>query len=165
MMAAVRPFAPHCSHFRAPIRSTAIRQSGPPMKAFHRPLLALLVCALSVMPAAADPVVDAFYARCTAENAYQLPPGDLDGACACMAPVLASFLTADARRQIEDAIKSGKPVSFAGSPFKGNPADLARSAIAQCPAVGEAMYRQKCAGNSEGAPACREMRKMLDTVP
>ena len=135
------------------------------MKTCRRPLLAMLACALSAMPAAADPVVDAFDARCTAENAYRLPPADLDGACACMAPVLASFLSADARRQIEDAIKSGKPVSFAGSPFNGNPGDLARSAIAQCPAVGEAMYRQKCAGKNGGAPACREMRKMLDAAP
>jgi hypothetical protein len=47
-------------------------------------------------------------------------------------------------------------------PYKGNPAELARSAIKQCPAVGAAMYQQKCAGNNEAAPQCQEMKGMID---
>lgn len=73
--------------------------------------------------AAADPVVDAFYNRCVSENAYQMAPNELEGACACMAPVMVSFLTDDARRQVEQAIKNNAPVSLGASPFKGNPAD------------------------------------------
>ena len=135
------------------------------MKATGSLSLAILACMTIARPAeAADPVADAFYARCTAENAYQMQPPELDEACACMAPVLASFLTVDAHKQIEDSLKTGKPASFAGSPFKGNPADLARAAIKQCPMVGAAMYRQKCAGKNEGAPECQEMKKMLDAA-
>jgi hypothetical protein len=125
-------------------------------------ILATLACMALARPAEADPVVDAFYARCISENAYQMQAPELGGACTCMAPVLASFLTVDARMQIEDSLKTGKPVSFGGSPFMGNPADLARSAIKRCPMVGAAMYRQKCAGKNEGAPECREMKKMID---
>jgi hypothetical protein len=135
------------------------------MKAIGSLGLAILVSMMLARPVeAADPVADAFYARCTAENAYQMQPPELDKACACMAPVLASFLTDESRRQIEDAIRTGKPVSFAGSPFKGNPADLARRAIKQCPMVGAAMYRQRCTGQNEGAPECQEMKKMLDAA-
>lgn len=122
---------------------------------------ALLLSAALAPAAEADPVVDAFYLRCVSENSYQMEPADLEGACACMAPVMVSFLTAEARKSIEEAIKANKPVSVTGSPFKGNPADLARDAIRQCPAVGEAMYRQKCTGN-EAAPQCQEMQNMLD---
>lgn len=132
------------------------------MRATEGLSLAILACMTLARPAEADPVADAFYARCTAENAYHMQPAELDGACACMAPVLASFLTVEARKQIEDSLKTGKPASFGGSPFKGNPADLARSAIKQCPMVGAAMYRQKCAGKNESAPECREMKKMID---
>ena len=132
------------------------------MKAFQGLGLAILACLLFGQPAAADPVSDAFYERCTAENSYQMQPAELGEACACMAPVLASFLTVEARQQIEAAIKSNKPVSFSGSPFKGNPADLARSAIKQCPAVGAAMYQQKCAGGNETTPQCQEMKGMID---
>ncbi len=112
--------------------------------------------------AAADPVTDAFYNRCVSENAYQMAPNELESACACMAPVMVSFLTDDARRQVEDAIKNNAPVSLGASPFKGNPADLARSAIQQCPNVGKAMYAQKCAGANEAAPQCQEMKAMID---
>ena len=122
---------------------------------------ALLLSAALAPAAEADPVVDAFYLRCVSENSYQMEPADLEGACACMAPVMVSFLTVEARKTIEEAIKANKPVSLTGSPFKGNPADLARDAIRQCPAVGEAMYRQKCTGN-EAAPQCQEMKNMLD---
>jgi hypothetical protein len=122
---------------------------------------ALLLSAALAPAAEADPVVDAFYLRCVSENSYQMEPADLEGACACMAPVMVSFLTVEARKTIEEAIKANKPVSVTGSPFKGNPADLARDAIRQCPAVGEAMYRQKCTGN-EAAPQCQEMKNMLD---
>jgi hypothetical protein len=124
---------------------------------------ALLLSAALATAAEADPVVDAFYLRCVSENSYQMEPADLEGACACMAPVMVSFLTAEARKTIEEAIKANKPVSVTGSPFKGNPADLARDAIRQCPAVGEAMYRQKCTGN-EAAPQCQEMKNMLDAA-
>jgi hypothetical protein len=122
----------------------------------------VLAGAALVPSAAADPVVDAFYVRCVSENSYQMEPVDLEGACACMAPVMASFLTDEARLKITEAIKAKKPVSLTGSPFKGHPAELARSAIKQCPAVGEAMYRQKCAGGNEAAPQCQEMKSMLD---
>ena len=132
------------------------------MRAFQFLALAILACMLFGPAAAADPVSDAFYERCTTENSYQMEPAQLGEACACMAPVLTSFLTVEARREIEDALKSKKPVSFAGSPFKGNPADLARTAIKQCPMVGEAMYQQKCAGKYDGAPECQEMKKMID---
>lgn len=125
----------------------------------------ILASALLVRSAAADPILDAFYARCTSENSYQMPPAELDQACACMAPVLVSFLTPEARQQILDAIKANKAVSFSASPFKGNPADLARSAIKQCPEVGAAMYQQKCAGGNESAPECQEMKAMIDQAP
>jgi hypothetical protein len=126
----------------------------------------ILSCAVPIAVAAtaavADPVVDAFYSRCVTENAYQMAPNELESACACMAPVMTSFLTDDARGRIEDALKNNQPVSLSGSPFKGNPADLARSAIKQCPAVGAAMYQQKCAGGNEAAPQCQEMKAMID---
>lgn len=129
---------------------------------------AVLCSALLLMNAtfasAADPVVDAFYGRCVAENSYQMQPAELEVACACMAPVMVSFLTVEARRKLEDAIRTSKPVSLGRSPFKAAPAELARGAIRQCPAVGTALYRQKCAGN-EAAPQCREMKEMLDQVP
>jgi hypothetical protein len=128
-------------------------------------LSALFLAGMLALPAAADPVVDSFYVRCVSENSYRMPPEELEQACACMAPVLTSFLADDARRQIEQAISTNKPVSFAGSPFKGDPAELARSAIRQCPAVGAAMYRQKCAGASEAAPQCQEMKAMIDQAP
>ena len=114
--------------------------------------------------AAADPAVDAFYTRCVSENAYQMAPEELEGACACMAPVMVSFLTDAARRRVADALKNNAPVSLGASPFKGNPADLARSAIQQCPGVGKAMYAQKCAGGNEAAPQCQEMKGMIDQV-
>ena len=82
-----------------------------------------------------------------------------------MAPVMVSFLTADARAKLEDAIKTSKPVSLSGNPFRGHPAELARSAIRQCPAVGEAMYRRECVGGNEALPHCQEMKDMLDQVP
>ncbi|WP_119304018.1 hypothetical protein [Dongia deserti] len=122
----------------------------------------ILACSVPVTAAPADPVVDAFYVRCVSENAYQLEPAQLEGACACMAPVMVSFLTDEARLKIEDAIRANEPASIGGSPFKGDPADLARSAIKQCPAVGEAMYRQKCAGGNEAAPQCQEMKSLID---
>jgi hypothetical protein len=126
-------------------------------------LLSIVASAsLVAATAAADPVVDSFYTRCVSENAYQMGPNELEGACACMAPVMASFLTEDARRRIEDAIRTNKPVGLSGSPFKGHPADLARSAIRQCPAVGAAMYRQHCAGGNAAAPQCKEMKDMID---
>ncbi len=133
------------------------------MRAFFVPggLLAL-VCAIGIGPAQADPVVDAFHESCVAENAYQMAPTELADACGCMAPVLVSFLTVRARQQVEESIRTNKPPSFSGSPFKGNPAELARSAIAQCPSVGEAMYRQKCQGANEATPQCQEMKEMVD---
>jgi hypothetical protein len=121
---------------------------------------ALLVAAAT--NAAAEPVVDAFYNRCVSENAYQMAPNELEGACACMAPVMVSFLTDDARRRLNEAIKSNAPVTLGTSPLKGNPADLARGAIQQCPSVGKAMYAQKCAGGNEAAPQCQEMKGMID---
>lgn len=117
---------------------------------------------LASATAAADPVVDAFYDRCVSENSYQMPPADLDQACGCMAPVLVSFLTPEARQQVEAAIQANKPVTFSGSPFKGHPAELARSAIKQCPSVGAAMYQQKCVGGNEATPQCQEMKGMID---
>src|SRR6185295_1940440 len=62
--------------------------------------LKILACLLPAVlaTATADPVVDAFYARCVSENAYQMGPNDLEGACACMAPLMVSFLTDEARR-------------------------------------------------------------------
>ncbi|MBA4099540.1 MAG: hypothetical protein C0484_22550 [Rhodospirillum sp.] len=126
-------------------------------------ILVLVASVAVVAPtAAADPVVDAFYNRCVSENAYQMAPNELESACACMAPVMVSFLTDDARRQVEEAIKNNAPVSLGGSPFKGNPSDLARSAIQQCPGVGKAMYAQRCAGGNEAAPQCQEMKSMID---
>jgi hypothetical protein len=128
-------------------------------------LLGILVVALiaaTATDAAADPVVDAFYNRCVSENAYQMAPNELEGACACMAPVMVSFLTDDAHRRVSEAIKNNAPVSLGASPFKGNPADLARTAIKQCPGVGKAMYAQKCAGGNETAPQCQEMKGMID---
>ena len=132
-----------------------------PMKALKF-LAGALPVAVAATTAAADPVVDAFYTRCVSENSYQMAPNELEEACACMAPVMVSFLTEDARRRIEDAIKNSQPIGLSGSPFKGDPADLARSAIQQCPAVGAAMYQQKCAGGNEAAPQCQEMKCMLD---
>jgi len=134
------------------------------MRAFLHLGLVLMACLFCAQSAAADPVTDAFYQRCSTENSYNMEPGQLGQACACMAPVLTSFLTPEARHEIEDAIKANKPVTFSGSPFKGNPAELARTAIQQCPMVGEAMYQQKCAGKYDGAPECQEMKKMLDSA-
>ena len=129
-------------------------------------LLKILACAVPIAiaatAAAADPVVDAFYGRCVAENSYQMEPSELEGACACMAPVMVSFLTMEARRQIEAAIQANKPVGLSGSPFKGDPATLARRAIGECPQVGAAMYRQNCAGGNETKPQCQEMKAMID---
>ena len=123
----------------------------------------VLAAAMAVATtAAADPVVDAFYNRCVSENAYQMAPNELEGACACMAPVMVSFLTDDARRGVAEAIKNNAPVSLGASPFKGNPSDLARSAIQQCPNVGKAMYARRCAGANETAPQCQEMKGMID---
>ena len=128
-------------------------------------LSALAVASAAPIPAAAaDPVVEAFYGRCMAENSYEMEPAELDQGCACMAPVMVSFLTPEARQKIEAAINTNTPVGLSGSPFKGNPAELARMAVVQCPAVGAAMYRQKCTGN-EGAPECQEMKEILDQVP
>jgi len=107
-------------------------------------------------------VVDAFYSRCVSENSYQMAPNELESACACMAPVMVSFLTDDARQRIEYAIKNNQPIGLSGNPFRGDPADLARSAIKQCPAVGAAMYQQKCSGDNASAPQCQEMKGMLD---
>ena len=75
--------------------------------------------AVAATDAAADPVVDAFYNRCVSENAYQMAPNELEGACACMAPVMVSFLTDDARRQVEEAIKNNAPVSLGAQPVQG----------------------------------------------
>lgn len=129
-------------------------------------ILALLALAaplaIAATTATADPVVDAFYTRCVSENSYQMEPNELEGACACMAPVLVSFLTTEARHRIEDAIRKNRPVGLSGAPFRGDPAELARIAILQCPAVGAAMYRQKCAGGHEAAPQCQEMKAMID---
>ena len=127
-----------------------------------RILVVVASLAAATPTAAADPAVDAFYNRCVSENAYQMAPNELEGACACMAPVMVSFLTDDARRRLEEAIKNNAPVSLGGSPLKGNPADLARTAIKQCPNVGKAMYAQKCAGGNEAAPQCQEMKGMID---
>ena len=124
--------------------------------------LALVASMAVAAMAAADPVVDAFYTRCVSENSYQMAPEELEGACACMAPVMVSFLTEDARRRVGDALKNNAPVSLGASPFKGNPADLARSAIKQCPRVGKAMYALKCAGGNEAAPQCQEMKGMIE---
>ena len=128
-------------------------------------LSALALASAAPIPAAADDaVVEAFYGRCMAENSYEMEPAELDQACACMAPVMVSFLTPEARQKVEAAIKTNTPVGLSGNPFRGNPAELARMAVVQCPAVGEAMYRQKCTGN-EGVPECQEMKEMLDQVP
>jgi hypothetical protein len=118
--------------------------------------------AVAASAAAADPVVDAFYNRCVAENSYRMQPAELESACACMAPVMVSFLTIDARRQIEAAIQANKPATLSSSPFKGDPATLARRAIRECPAVGEAMYRQNCSGANATKPQCQEMKAMID---
>ncbi|HEV8391517.1 MAG TPA: hypothetical protein VGQ35_16820 [Dongiaceae bacterium] len=123
---------------------------------------ALMLAGAIALPAAADPVVDAFYDRCVSENSYQMGPGELEQACSCMAPVLVSFLSIAARQQVAEAIKTGKPITFSGSPFKGDPADLARRAIQECPTVGAAMYQQKCVGGNEATPQCREMKEMID---
>ena len=120
---------------------------------------------LASTPARADPVVDAFYARCVSENSYQMQPAELDKACACMAPVLVSFLTDEARQHVEDALRSRQPVTLTGSPFNGNPAEIARSAIKQCPSVGAAMYQQRCVGGNEATPQCQEMKGMLGPPP
>jgi hypothetical protein len=124
--------------------------------------LALVASMAVAATAAADPVVDAFYTRCVSENSYQMAPDELESACACMLPVMVSFLTIDARRRVEEALKNNAPVSLGGSPFRGNPADLVRTAIKQCPNVGKAMYAQKCAGGNEAAPQCQEMKGMID---
>ncbi len=134
----------------------------------HMKILGAVSALVMMIPApasGADPVVDAFYVRCVSENSYQMQPAELEAACACMAPVMVSFLTADARAKVEGAIKTRKPVSLSGNPFRGHPAELARSAIRQCPAVGEAMYRRECAGGNEALPHCQEMKDMLDQVP
>lgn len=125
-------------------------------------LAAALPAAIAASAAAADPVVDSFYGRCVAENSYQMAPNELQSACACMAPVLVSFLSQEARRKIEAAIQNNQPVALSGSPFIGDPAELSRRAIKLCPEVGAAMYRQKCAGANEAAPQCQEMKEMLD---
>ena len=125
----------------------------------------VLACLACVRPAAADQVADAFYALCMSENSYNLPPVELDEACACMAPVLVSFLTPEARQGIEQSIKSNQTVAISGNPYKGDPATLARSAIKQCPKVGAAMYQQNCGGQNAEAPQCVEMKKMLDAGP
>lgn len=130
--------------------------------------LALLVvpaCFALAAPAAADQVADAFYARCMSENSYQLPPVDLDEACACMAPVLVSFLTPEARQQIEQAIRANTTVAMSGNPYKSDPTTVAQAAIKQCPKVAGAMYDQKCSGQNAEAPYCVEMKKMLDGGP
>src|SRR5690242_1633803 len=87
-----------------------------------------LAGAASIPAAAADPVVEAFYGRCMAENSYEMEPAELDQACACMAPVMVSFLTSEARQTVETAIKTNTPIGLTGNPFKGNPAELARMA-------------------------------------
>jgi hypothetical protein len=125
-------------------------------------LAAAVPIAVTATTATADPVVDAFYSRCVSENSYQMAPNELESACACMAPVMVSFLTDDARQRIEYAIKNNQPIGLSGNPFRGDPADLARSAIKQCPAVGAAMYQQKCSGDNASAPQCQEMKGMLD---
>ncbi len=127
-----------------------------------RLLAAALPAAIAAGAAAADPVVDSFYGRCVNENSYQMAPSELESACACMAPVMVSFLSQEARRKIEAAIQNNQPVALSGSPFKGDPAELSRRAIKLCPEVGAAMYRQKCAGANEAAPQCQEMKEMLD---
>jgi len=146
-----------------PFSATAGRHGcyGPAMKFLRMPAV-VLALATAAATAAADPVVDAFYTRCVSENSYQMEPNELEGACACMAPVLVSFLTTEARHRIEDAIRKNRPVGLSGNPFRGDPAALARGAILQCPAVGAAMYRQKCAGGNEARPQCQEMKAMLD---
>lgn len=137
---------------------------GPAMK-FPAVLASAVATAIAATAASADPVVDAFYTRCVSKNSYQMAPDELEGACAWMVPVMASFLTGDARRRIEDAIRNNTPIGLGGNPCKGNPAELARSAIKQCPAVGAAMYQQKCAGSNEAAPQCQEMKGMIDQAP
>ena len=122
---------------------------------------ALAFLCLAAAAARADDVVDSFYARCVNENAYQMQPAELDEACACMAPVLVSFLKPDARKQVEDAIRNNRQVTFQGSPYQGNPSDNARTAIQTCPMVGAAMYQQRCAGGNEQAPECQEMKAMI----
>ena len=101
--------------------------------------------AVAAASAAADPVVDAFFNRCVSENSYQMAPNELEGACACMAPVIVSFLTDDARRRIEDAIKHNLPIGTTANPFSAYPANLARRAIKQCPAVGAATLTRRLA--------------------
>ncbi len=130
----------------------------------HKTILAALGASIAgALPAsAADAVTDSFYVRCVSENSYQMESAALEKACACIAPVMVSFLTTDARRSIEEAIRTRSPIRLGGNPFQGHPAELARAAIQQCPAVGEAMYRQKCAGGNEAAPECQEMQEMID---
>lgn len=125
------------------------------------PLCGALLAATVAPAAGGDPVVENFRARCVAENSYRQPPAELAEACACMAPVLVSFLTPEARRQIETAIRGNRPASLGVSPFAGDPAELARRAIRRCPTVGAAIYRQKCTGN-EAAPQCLEMRALIE---
>ena len=120
-------------------------------------LVVVASVAAAAPSAAADPVVDAFYNRCVSENAYQMAPNELEGACACMAPVMVSSLTDDAHRRVSEAIKNNAPVSLGASPFKGNPADLARTAIKQCPGVGKALDAPNCAGGDETAPQCQDV--------
>src|SRR5688500_249614 len=100
-MASVGPATPHCGHFPR-------RGADPPVMVRSMKVSGFLVVVASMAAAApdaaADPVVDAFYNRCVSENAYQMAPNELEGACACMAPVMVSFLTDDARRRLEEAI-------------------------------------------------------------
>lgn len=122
-----------------------------------------VVLALLVAGAAkADPVVDSFYTRCVSENVYQMQPGELEQACACMAPMVASFLTPEARARVEDAIRNNHAVNLGPNPYRGAPGDRAREAIRQCPATGVAMYNQKCAGDNATKPECQEMRTMIE---
>ena len=125
-------------------------------------LVVVASVAVAATTAAADPVVDAFYNRCVSENAYQMAPNELESACACMAPVMVSFLTDDARRQVEAGDQEQRASQPRRQPVQGQSADLARSAIQQCPSVGKAMYAQKCAGGNEAAPQCQEMKGMID---
>ena len=111
----------------------------------------------------ADPVTESFYARCVNENAYQMQSADLQSACGCMAPVLVSFLTPQARAQIDDEIRNNRSVSLSGSElYHGKPGDIARAAVRQCPAVAAAMYQQKCSVANAATPACQEMKAMID---
>lgn len=123
---------------------------------------ALALAVLTVGAAQADPVVDSFYTRCVSENAYQLQPAELQQACACMAPVLVSFLTPEARAQVEGAIRNNHEANLGPNPYRGAPGDRARDAIKQCPGAGIAMYNQKCAGEKAAQPACQEMKAMID---